>query len=298
MWTIENIPNQSDKTAIVTGANAGIGYQTALALYEKGADVIIAARDEDKMKMAVEKISKISGNGSISYMVLDLGNLKSVSDFASDFKSKYKKLDLLINNAGVMVPPAGKTVDGFELQFGINFIGHFALTCYLYPLLKDTKDSRVVTLSSGAHKLTDTIDFENVRLEKPYDARSSYAMSKLADITFAIELQRRINTKGDHIISVSSHPGVTRTDLQRHLDNLEERFAAYPAVMEAPQGALSTLYAATSPDITGGEYYGPDGEGEFSGFPAKASIGENAKDPNLGEKLWRFAENSTNLFFP
>src|SRR5690606_4695510 len=218
MWTKENIPDLTGKTALVTGGNTGIGYETVIALYEKGANVTLAARDEKKAKAAVEKIkSEIRSTGILEIGIVNLASLAQTKTFADEFKSKHTQLDILINNAGVMIPPASKTDDGFELQFGVNFLGHFALTGHLFPLLKNSPDERVVTLSSGAATLTDGIDFENLKLEKPYNEWQSYAVSKLADILFTYELDRKIKAVGLNILSVAAHPGVTRTDLQRHI---------------------------------------------------------------------------------
>jgi NAD(P)-dependent dehydrogenase (short-subunit alcohol dehydrogenase family) len=299
MWTKDNIPDQTGKTVIITGANTGLGFEDALALYEKGADVIIAARNADKAQQAVTQIKAANGNGNgnVEAAQLDLSSLQSVKEFARRFKKGHSQLHLLINNAGIMMCPPGKSEDGFELQFGVNFIGHFALTMLLYPLLKDTDDSRVITLSSGAHKWVDAIDFDNLRLEKPYDPRREYATSKLADLMFAIELQRRIDSAGDHILSLAAHPGITRTDLQRHLDDVEEKLAKYPVIMQPWQGALPTLFAATSPDAKGGCYYGPDGENELHGYPALAKISDAALDQTAAKKLWAYAEQATAIIY-
>lgn len=301
MWTKENIPDLSGKTAIVTGANTGIGYETAKALYEAGADVIIAARDEQKAIAALQKMqTETIGKGSLETGILNLANLSQIKAFADEFKNKHQQLDILINNAGVMIPPPSKTDDGFELQFGVNFLGHFALTGHLFPLLKNPANARVVTLSSGAATLTDGIDFNNLKLEKPYDPLREYAVSKLADLIFAYELDRRLKAAGFHIISVAAHPGVTRTDLQRHIpgEQLEGLFAQFSAVMESWQGALPALFAATSPSVKGGEFFGPDGEKEYVGYPALSRHNTPAmNDPALAKRLWEYAENIIQLKF-
>lgn len=297
MWTKENIPDQTGKTVIITGANTGLGFEDALALYEKGANVVIAARDETKAQQAVAKIKAAKGNGNVSAALLDLSSLQSVKEFADDFNSNHSKLHLLINNAGVMMCPESKTAEGFELQFGVNFIGHFALTMLLYPLLKNTYGARVVTLSSGAHKWVEAIDFENLKLEKTYDPRREYASSKLADLMFAIELQRFIDSEGDSILSLAAHPGITLTDLQRHLEDVEEKLSKYPVVMQPSQGALPTLFAATSTDAKGGCYYGPDGENELYGYPAQAKISDAALDETAAKKLWQYAEQETKIIY-
>ena len=300
MWTKENIPDQMGKIAIVTGANAGIGYETALALYEAGAHVIIAARDAAKAEEAATMIKAGGGHGTLEVGILNLANLSQIKNFADSIKAKHTQLHILINNAGVMVPPASKTDDGFELQFGVNFLGHFALTGYLYPLLKQTPGARVVTLSSGGHKFVDAIDFENLRSEKSYDANREYAISKLADLQFMLELQRRFDQAGDHVLSTAAHPGVTKTTLSRHMpdDVYQAALARFSELMPAWQGALPTLFAATSPTVKGSEYYGPDGERELQGYPALAKLSDAAKNVATAQQLWDFAETTTGIQFP
>lgn len=301
MWTKENIPDLTGKTAIVTGGNTGIGYETVKALYEKGANVTLAARDEKKAKGAIEKIkSETKGAGTLEIGILNLANLAQIKTFADAFKSKHNQFDILINNAGVMIPPASTTDDGFELQFGVNFLGHFALTGHLFPLLKNSPNARIVTLSSGAATLTDSIDFENLKLEKSYNEWQSYAVSKLADILFTYELNRKLKAAGLNILSVAAHPGVTRTDLQRHIpgEQLEGMFAEYDEVMQPWQGALPSLFAATDASVKGGEFYGPDGEKEFSGYPALSKHRTpTMNDAALAEKLWKYAEDITEVDF-
>ncbi|GBF19165.1 short chain dehydrogenase [Arenibacter sp. NBRC 103722] len=231
---------------------------------------------------------------------MDLSNLSQIKTFAEDFKKTHTQLDILINNAGVMIPPASKTDDGFELQFGVNFLGHFALTAHLMPPLKNASNAKIVTLSSGAATLTDGIDFENLRLEKPYKEWLSYTVSKLADILFTYQLDRRLKEGGSNIISVAAHPGVTRTDLQRHIPGLqlEGMLAKYSEVMEPWQGALPSLFAATDASVKGGEFFGPDGEKEFSGYPALSKHSTPAmNDGQLAQKLWTYAEKASNLRF-
>lgn len=301
MWTKENIPDMSGKNVIVTGANTGIGFETAKALYEAGADVTLAARDSHKVLSAIRKIrSEKKGKGHLSAGVLNLANLAHVRSFAEEFKSKHQQLDILINNAGVMIPPATKTDDGFELQFGVNFIGHFALTGYLLPLLKNAQNARVVTLSSGAATLANGIDFNNLRLEKPYDEWREYAVSKLADLLFTYELDRKLKSERLSVLSVAAHPGVTRTDLQRHIpvEILTGMFTQYEAIMEPWQGALPTLFAATAPSVKGGQFFGPDGEKEYAGYPALSNHSSPAmNDDLLAKELWDYAENATQIKF-
>lgn len=301
MWTKENIPDMSGKTAIVTGANTGIGYETALALYEKGATVIIASRDIVKANQALKKMLAFDGKGSLETGALNLASLSEIKKFVAEFESRHTQLDILINNAGVMMPPASTTDDGFELQFGVNFIGHFSLTGHLYPWLNKSENGRVVTVGSGASTLVNRIDFKNLRLEKQYDPNREYAVSKLAGLQFSFEFDRRLKAIGSNLISVAAHPGVVYTDLQRHIpkDELKAAFAHFSAVSQPWQGALPSLFAATSESVAGGEYYGPDGQNEYSGFPALSNRLTGAeKDEVQGKELWEFAENITGIRFP
>jgi len=292
-WINENLQSQKGKTILVTGGNSGIGYYAALALAKAGADVIIAGRNAKRVDQAVRDIKAESIEGSVDAGIVDLASLKSVQEYAEQFRTKYSRLDVLINNAGVMMPPEGVTEDGFESQFGINFIGHFALTGRLYDMLKSTPGSRVVTLSSIAHRGAQ-IDFENLRLEKPYDTRREYYQSKLADIIFALELGRRSDAQRDGVVSVACHPGFTKTELQRHLD---PAILGKMTFMEAWQGALPTLVAATG-DVKSGDYFGPDGPGEMGGFPALGVIDGAALDAAVADRLWAVGEDVTGIVFP
>lgn len=299
MWTKDNIPDLSGKTAIVTGANAGIGFETAIALYGAGAHVVLACRDLEKANEAISKIKQQGGTGTLEVALLDLASLESVKHFAETFTKAHQELHLLINNAGVMIPPASKTTEGYELQFGINFIGHFALTGHLYKLLNATSGSRIITLSSLAY-LYGTIDFDNLKSEKDYDPMREYQQSKLADIIFSIELQRRITVKGDQVLSVAAQPGANKTELSRHM-NAEAFNAAVERIgelMEPWQGALPSLFAAVSENVKGGSLYGPDQDGGYRGYPAEAVITENALDKSVAERLWNFAEQVTGISYP
>jgi NAD(P)-dependent dehydrogenase (short-subunit alcohol dehydrogenase family) len=299
MWTKNNIPDQSGKTVIVTGANTGVGFETALALYEKGAHVILAGRDLKKVEAAISRIKKLKGSGSLEAGNLDLAGLKSVKQFAESYIQNHKKLDLLINNAGVMVPPASKTAEGYELQFGVNFLGHFALTGYLYPLLEKTPGSRIITVSSLAY-LRGIIDFDNLKSENSYDPMREYCQSKLADIIFSIELQRRLSASHKQTVSIAAQPGANNTELSRYMSR-EEHAAGIERVgplMDPWQGALPSLYAATSTEASGGKLYGPDKDGGYRGYPAEATITDNAMDEGVAKKLWSFAEQVTGVYFP
>lgn len=291
--------DQSGKTIIVTGGNSGIGYETALGLYEAGATVIVACRSKEKADEAISEMKKQGGKGKLEPGVLDLSDLESVKDFADTFLKTHSKLDVLVNNAGVMVPPASKTRQGYELQFGVNFLGHFALTGYLYPLLKTTSQSRVVTVSSMAY-LHGTIDFENLRSEKGYNDVREYAQSKLADLMFALEFQRRIDAHGHGVTSIAAQPGANETNLARTMT--EEAFQSavqrIGALMPMAQGALSILYPSVSLDARGGRLYGPDRDNGYRGYPAEAVMAPVATDEVIARKLWEKAEEIAGVRFP
>ena len=298
MWTKEQIPDQSGKTVIVTGTNTGIGYETALALYEAGARVILACRDLKKADDTRARIQAQPGSGMLETGVLNLADLTSVSRFTDLFGQAHNQLHVLINNAGVATPPASKTAQGYELQFGVNFLGHFALTGRLYSLLDATPESRVVTLSSMGYQSA-IIDFDNLRSEKSYDPLREYRQSKLANLLFAVELQRRIIESNDQVRSIAAQPGANKTELTRHLSDEDiavgiERIGGF---MDPSQGALSVLYAAVSPDVSGGAMYEPD-QGGYRGYPSLATLQQKALDEPLAEKLWAFAEHATGIHFP
>ena len=284
----------SGKTAIVTGSNTGLGFETALDLYQKGAKVYVACRNEEKGLDAIERMKAISDGGELVYGRLDLASLSSVKDFAKKIIATESRLDLLVNNAGVMIPPPSRSEDGFELQFGVNFIGHFALTGHLFNLLESTKGSRVVTLSSIAHRGA-IIDFENFKLEKPYNNWREYGQSKLADLIFTLEFEKRLRNNSYQIMSLAAHPGFSKTDLQKYmdkdmLDSLE--------LMTAKEGTQPTLAACLRPDAKGGQYWGPDGPNEQKGKPALAKIDSVALDEKLNAKLWDWAKEITKVNFP
>ncbi|HEY0272677.1 MAG TPA: oxidoreductase [Chitinophaga sp.] len=299
MWTKQNLPDQAGKTIIVTGANTGIGYETALALYEAGAQVVLACRSLDKAAEAMAKMEARGGRGSLAAGLLDLASLAAVKTFADGFLRRHQKLDLLINNAGVMIPPASKTADGYELQFGVNFIGHFALTGHLYALLNATPGARIVTVSSLAY-LRGSIDFDNLHAEKDYDPMREYAQSKLADIFFSLELQRRITAAHHQVVSIAAQPGANKTELSRHMDAAAFNAAVdrLGALMDPWQGALPSLYAAAMPDAAGGELYSPDQDGGYRGYPVKATIAPHALDEAVAKKLWQYAEDATGIRYP
>jgi len=299
MWTTNDIPNQTGKRVVITGSNTGIGFETAKALYDKGAHVTLACRDIAKANAASVKLTETPGPGKIEVAHLDLSSLKSIKAFTDRYRERSSVLDLLINNAGIMTPPHGFTAEGYELQFGVNFLGHFALTGELYPLIRETRASRIVTVTSLGY-IHGNINFANLRSEESYDAFREYCQSKLANILFTNELQRKIDTKGDQVLSLASHPGVTKTEISRHMSDqeLNDAIKLYGALMETAQGALPTLYAAVSPEVEKGGFYGPDNDGGLRGYPTRNPVLEQALDETIGKSLWNWAEQATNIVFP
>lgn len=294
-WTAENIPNQKGKTVIVTGSSSGIGYEAARVLANKGATVIIAVRSLEKGKAAADKILDQKKDADIKVLKLDLANLASVREFAAEFNKAHARLDLLINNAGVMIPPYSKTADGFELQFGTNHLGHFALTGQLLDVLINTKGARIVNVSSGAHK-SGKLDFDDLTWEKRrYSAWKAYGDSKIANLYFTFKLNRKLKENGFDTIATAAHPGWTATELQRHTGIIEflNRFFAQDISM----GALPTLRAAFDVNAKGGEYFGPEGFMEMRGYPVEVKPNNLAKDAQIAERLWEVSEQLTGVKF-
>lgn len=292
-WTFDNIPDQSGRMAIVTGANTGIGFETAKALARKGAKVVLACRSSEKGQHAVKRILAGSPDAVVSSMQLDLSDLNNVKAFATRFADQYDRLDLLILNAGVMVPPASKTAQGFELQFGVNHLGHFALTGALLQLLQTTESSRVVVVSSTAAR-RGVMNFDDLQFEKRgYSPWSAYGQSKLANQLFTLELQRRLKASESPALVTAAHPGWTATDLQRTSPVVKflNRFLA----MQPPQGALPTLRAATDSGAAGGDYYGPDGFLQMRGYPKRIDMVKLAKNPSHAAQLWEVSEELTGV---
>jgi NAD(P)-dependent dehydrogenase (short-subunit alcohol dehydrogenase family) len=301
-WTIADIPPQRGKLAVVTGATGGLGYQTAMALAQAEAEVVLTGRNDAKGREAISKIRKQLPDAKISFEALDLANLASVADFAQRFATAHASLDLLINNAGVMALPTRQTTaDGFEMQFGTNYLGHYALTAQLLPLLRSAHQPRVVNLSSIAHR-TGFIHFSDLQGERLYSPWKAYNQSKLAMLMFALELQRRSDAAGWNLMSNASHPGWARTDLFANgpgfgLISLASQFAAPLFSQSAESGALPTLFAATSPQSEGGGYYGPNGLYELKGPPAPARIMPQAMDKAGAGKLWDVSQQLTGVSF-
>jgi len=294
-WTSDDIPPQNDRTAIVTGANTGIGFETARELVRKGAKVILACRNLEKGREAVARIEADQSPGTTELRLLDLSDLASVHDFAQGILREKKRLDLLINNAGVMVPPFGRTKQGFELQLGTNHLGHFALGAHLLPLLQNTPDSRLVVVYSSVYRFG-RIDLEDPNYEhRPYRPNEAYNQSKLANLLYAFELQRRIGGNGGPPVVTAAHPGWTATDLQR-----TSRFTRMlnPLFgMSPPQGALPTLRAATDPTAPAGSYWGPARFWQLRGPPIQVDVSQKARDRDVAVSLWDLSEKLTDIYY-
>jgi NAD(P)-dependent dehydrogenase (short-subunit alcohol dehydrogenase family) len=291
------IENLSGKTVIITGANSGIGFETARTLAAKGAIVILAVRNIEKGNTAVKEIIHESSSSPVEVMRLDLADMESVRSFAAAFTDRYEHLDILINNAGVMIPPYGKTKDGFELQFGSNHLGHFALTGLLLPLLKKTPGSRVVTLSSIAHRGA-SIDFDNLDGSNGYKGMKFYGQSKLANLLFAKELDNRFKEHGMDALSIACHPGISNTNLFKFGKQEVPGFMKYMMKLfsqPAQMGALPTIYAATETSLNGGEYIGPDGRGNRKGQPAIEIPSAGVYKEQTMKKLWDVSEDLTGV---
>ena len=294
-WTENDIPDQTGRVAIVTGANSGIGWDTARALAQKGATVIMACRNLQKANPAADQIKALNPAGHVVVMLLDLADLDSVRAFTAAFRESYDRLDMLINNAGVMNTPYGKTAQGFEQQFGINHLGHFALTGLLLDLLNSTPQARIVTVSSFGHRLG-AIHFDDLNWERRYDAQRAYAQSKLANLLFTYELQRRLTAAGQGTLAAAVHPGWTATNLQKHsrIYQLLNPIVGQSTAM----GALPTLYAATAADIRGGDYAGPGGFLELHGNPKKVRSSARSHEEALARRLWAISEELTGIKYP
>lgn len=299
-WSVADIPDQSGRVALVTGANSGLGLETARALANRGATVLLACRQAERAEAARQQLAA-EATGSLEILPLDLADLASVAAAAAEVGRRCHRLDLLINNAGVMALPRQLSADGYERQFATNHLGHFALSLALLPLLRDTPGSRVVTVTSGAQHFGH-IAFDDLQGELRYDRWQAYAQSKLANTLFALELQQRLQAMGSGTLSLAAHPGIARTQLQpssvaangRRLEALAYRLMD-PLFQSAAAGALPQLYAATAAQVSGGELFAPAGPTEMRGAPGRGRLPAAARDVQLRERLWEVSEQLCGL---
>ena len=299
-WTTADIPDQSGRVAIITGANTGLGLETAKALADKGAHVVLAVRNLEKGNQAVSQITAKSPNAVVALQQLDLTSLQAIREAAEEIKASHQRIDLLINNAGVMWNPKDTTKDGFELQFGTNHLGHFAFTGLLLDRLLPVEGSRVVTISSQGHR-TGRIDFDDLQSERKYTRHGAYGRSKLANLLFTYELQRRLKLKGAPTVALAAHPGGSNTELTRYIPGLIKQpveFVWGLMAQSAEMGALPTLRAATDPAAQGGQYYGPDGFGEQRGYPKVVESSKRSHDEDVQRRLWTVSEELTGVTYP
>ena len=300
-WTAADVPDQTGRVALVTGANAGLGLETAAVLAERGARVVVAVRDLGKGETAVGEIERRTPNADVALQQLDLSSLASVRTAADELRAAYPRIDLLINNAGVMYPPKQTTADGFELQFGTNHLGHFALTGLLLDHLLQVEGSRVVTVASIAHNIQAGIHFDDLQWERSYNRVAAYGQSKLANLMFTYELQRRLAATQTPTVAVAAHPGISNTELMRHIpgSGLPGFSALAGLVTNSPAvGALATLRAATDPEVRGGQYYGPSGFRELVGHPVLVQSNRQSHDTDVQQRLWSVSEELTGVKFP
>lgn len=296
-WTARDVPDQTGRVAVVTGANTGLGFETAQVLAERGASVVLAVRDVEKGKQAA---ARFGAGADVTVQELDLASLESVRTAAAELHTTAPKIDLLINNAGVMYPPRQTTREGFELQFGTNHLGHFALTGLLLDLLLPVPGSRVVAVASIAHRLRAAIHFDDLQWENSYDRVAAYGQSKLANLLFGYELQRRLAPRGT-TVALAAHPGVARTELMRNSPAaLRGVFAAVAPLFtqDSARGSLPILRAATDPGALGGQYYGPDGLGGYRGDPEVVASSPQSHDLALQRRLWQVSEELTAVEYP
>ena len=299
-WTAADIPDQSGRTIIVTGANSGLGFQTALELARHGAHVVMTARDEEKGRAAKARIEAERVRGSLELRKLDLADLDDVKRFAAGFIADGLPVDVLVNNAGVMMPPRSLTRQGYEQQFGVNHLAHFVLTALLIDRLAQSSDGRVVTVSSDLHK-RGKIHFDDLSGARDYGRMAFYAQSKFANVLFALELDRRLKAVGLPVRSLLAHPGYSATNLQLSgptgILKLFMRFGNRFFAQDVTMGALNQLYAATAPTAASGQFIGPDGRGEKSGYPSVVQPIDAARDPDLAKRLWQLSEDLTGVRF-
>ena len=300
-WTTADIPDQTGRVAVITGANTGLGYETALALADHGAHVVLAVRNLDKGNDAANRIRAASPNAVVAVQQLDLTSLENVRKAADELRATFPRIDLLINNAGVMYTDKATTKDGFELQFGTNHLGHFALTGQLLDHMLSVEGSRVVTVSSVGHRIMARIHFDDLKLEKGYNRVAAYGQSKLANLMFTYELARRLKLKGAPTIATAAHPGAANTELLRNMPVGVKEVSQFfwNFLSQGPDmGALPTLRAATDPGALSGEYYGPGGVGEQRGYPKRVESSAQSHDADIQRRLWTVSEELTGVRYP
>ncbi|OUR99701.1 short-chain dehydrogenase [Halobacteriovorax marinus] len=293
VWNTSKIGDLSGRVAIVTGANIGLGFETTLALAAKNCEVILACRSEEKAKAAILEIQKDFPKSKLHFIKLDLNSLKSVEEFSNQIKEKFSRLDLLINNAGLMCPPLALTNEGFESQFGVNHLAHFALTGHLLELITNTVDSRIISLASLAHRWGD-IYFSDLNFKKSYSKTKAYGQSKLACLMFSYELNRLFKEKGIQTKSIAAHPGIAVTNLTKYFPGFMKSISKVIS-QPASVGALPTLRAACDESLSGGEYIGPAGFREFKGHPVVVSSSKKSMDREVAKKLWEVSESLTGV---
>ena len=297
-WTSDDVPGQQGRLAVVTGANTGLGFETARVLAARGASVVLAVRDTDKGKAAAARIAGTAPGANVTVQPLDLASLESIRAAAAELRARHPRIDLLINNAGVMFPPRQTTGDGFELQLGTNHLGHFALTGLLLEQMLPVPGSRVVTVSSIAHRIQARINFGDLQSQRSYSRVGAYAQSKLANLMFTYELARRLSHAATTTtIAVAAHPGLASTELTRNSPAIAA--FSYALVSQKPaMGALPTLRAATDPGVLGGQYYGPGRLFGTRGYPKLAHSSRQSHDTAIQRRLWTVSEELTGVTFP
>jgi NAD(P)-dependent dehydrogenase (short-subunit alcohol dehydrogenase family) len=295
-WTSDDVPGQQGRLAVVTGANTGLGFETARVLAARGASVVLAVRDIEKGKRAAARIAAAAPGADVMVQPLDLTCLDSIRAAAGELRARHPRIDLLVNNAGVMLPPRQSTRDGFELQFGTNHLGPFALTGLLLEQMLPVPGSRVVTLSSIAHRIRARINFGDLQGERSYSRVAAYSQSKLANLMFTYELQRRLSGAGT-TIAVAAHPGLAGTELSRYTPAIVA-FSYALVSQQAAMGALPVLRAATDPGVLGGQYYGPRGLFGARGYPTLAHSSRRSHDTAIQRRLWAVSEELTGVTFP
>ena len=296
-WTLGDIPPLTGKFAVVTGANRGLGLEIVYGLAGAGAHVILACRDPAKAQSAIDLVLQRTPRARVEAMAIDLADLTSVRRFAADFQARFQSLDILIHNAAVILVPKGKTADGFEQHIGVNYLGAFALTGLLMDRLRATPGARIVNMSSSAHRLVKGLDLDDLNLDRiAHKPMEAYGRSKLAALLFTLELDRLLKKAGDGTRVVTAHPGFSESNPGQGslLLCLTTKFLAQPGAM----GALPALYAATMPDVAGGDYYGPGGVAEMRGYPAKAKTAPWARDGETAAKLWALSSRLTGVTYP